>query len=183
MTDIYVYYVSSVFYEQLSSLLMSYYTIYTFAYLENSPTSLRIRTSDLSLASPTRYQDASRRWLIAYDLVFINKQIYSFRHNMNNLIKYFSLTQSCILIKLIKYFVLFSAFIYNENHSKQKNCLLLYSSLSVVYSLHILCFTTGAYSINPAYLAIFLHAFTSGWGKTPHRSKMNYLMHMPLIII
>ena len=23
--------------------------------------------------------------------------------------------------------------------------------------------------VNPAYLAIFLHDFTSGWGKTPHR--------------
>ena len=27
------------------------------------------------------------------------------------------------------------------------------------------------------YLRIFLHGFTSGWGKTPHRWKMNYLMH------
>ena len=33
--------------------------------------------------------------------------------------------------------------------------------------------------LNPAYLAIFLHGFTSGWGKTPHRWKLNYLMHLP----
>ena len=29
---------------------------------------------------------------------------------------------------------------------------------------------------NPTYLTIFLHGFTSGWGKTPHWWKMNYLM-------
>ena len=33
--------------------------------------------------------------------------------------------------------------------------------------------------LSPAYIAIFLHGFTSGWGKTPHRWKMNYLMHLP----
>ena len=33
--------------------------------------------------------------------------------------------------------------------------------------------------INPAYLAIFMHAITSGRAKTPVQFKMNYLMHLP----
>ena len=35
-------------------------------------------------------------------------------------------------------------------------------------NLHSRMFTNH---INPAYLAIFLHAFTTGWGKTPHPLK------------
>ena len=60
------------------------------------PDALKIRTRNLALHNPTLYQDTSGRWLIPYDLVFINRQIYSFRHNRNNLIKYFSLMESCI---------------------------------------------------------------------------------------
>ena len=33
--------------------------------------------------------------------------------------------------------------------------------------------------VNPAYLAIFMHAITSGRAKTPVQFKMNYLMHLP----
>ena len=32
---------------------------------------------------------------------------------------------------------------------------------------------------NPAYLAIFMHAITSGRAKTPVQFKMNYLRHLP----
>ena len=61
----------------------------TSAHLENSPTPLKIRSRNLTLHNPTLHQETSGRWLIVYDLVFINRQIYSFRHNMNNSIKYF----------------------------------------------------------------------------------------------
>ena len=49
MADIFIYkyLVCFVCLEQLNCLLMSYYTIYTLAYLENSPAPLEIRTRDL----------------------------------------------------------------------------------------------------------------------------------------
>ena len=100
--------------------------LYTSAYFWNSPTPLRIRTLVLSIHCPTLIQYTSGCWLIAYDLVFINRQIYWFRHNMNNLIKYFSLMQYCIKIYWINVLCYqFLAFIYNENYSKQKNSVLL----------------------------------------------------------
>ena len=33
--------------------------------------------------------------------------------------------------------------------------------------------------LNTAYLAIFMHAITSGSAKTPVQFKINYLMHLP----
>ena len=38
---------------------------------------------------------------------------------------------------------------------------------------------SGEGGFNPAYLAIFMHAITSGRAKTPVQFKMNYLMHLP----
>ena len=118
---------STLLYEQLSCLLISYYTVYTHLLTWKSlRPSWRIEL--WTFRSPVKHfsQDTSRCWLIAYDLVFIKRQIYSFWHNMINFMKYFSLMHSCIKINWINvlcYQIL--ALMYNENYFKQKNRVLL----------------------------------------------------------
>ena len=128
---------------------MSYYTVYTHLLtwkILRPHWGFELRTSRSIVQH--FIHDTSGCWVIAYDLVFINRQIYSLRHNMNNLIKYFSLMQSCIKINWINVLCyLFLAFIYNGNNWKQNNSVLLYFISSLQFTYIVLHYT-GAYSIN-----------------------------------
>ena len=111
---------------------MSYYTVYTHLLPLKFPTPPRIRTLVLSIHCPTLYPIHQQMLTNCCDFVFINREIYSFQHNTNNLIEYFSLMQSCLKIYWINVlYYQFLPFIYNENHSKKNNSVLLWCSLSV----------------------------------------------------
>ena len=80
------YQVCFVFYEQQCCLIMSYYTVFTHLLNWKNPRphwGFELGTSRSIVQH--FIQDTSGGWLIIYELMFVNRQIYSFLHTINNL--------------------------------------------------------------------------------------------------